>query len=236
MILSLGLLVDDAIIIIETIVVKMEGAPRFYLAISPELPDPSFAKIVVLTPDEKARETLKRRVRQAAADGLAPEARIRATQIVFGPYSPFPVAFRVMGPEQARVRAIAERVRAVMLKNGGMRQVNTDWGERVPAVHFVLDQDRLRAIGLSSQDASQQLQFLLTGVPVTQVRELASTCRRIRYPDLPGTALAPASRQHRKLATVPTIRSAGRWPKIAGSVTGGGRLRWLAFLRGSTRR
>ena len=148
-----------------------QGAPRFYLAISPELPDPSFAKIVVLTPDEKARETLKRRVRQAAADGLAPEARIRATQIVFGPYSPFPVAFRVMGPEQARVRAIAERVRAVMLKNGGMRQVNTDWGERVPAVHFVLDQDRLRAIGLSSQDASQQLQFLLTGVPVTQVRE-----------------------------------------------------------------
>ncbi|WP_281061365.1 efflux RND transporter permease subunit [Sphingobium sp. Sx8-8] len=148
-----------------------QGAPRFYLAISPELPDPSFAKIVVLTPDEKAREALKRRVRQAAADGLAPEARIRATQIVFGPYSPFPVAFRVMGPEQAKVRAIAEQVRAAMLKNGGMRQVNTDWGERVPAVHFVLDQDRLRAIGLSSQDASQQLQFLLTGVPVTQVRE-----------------------------------------------------------------
>ena len=148
-----------------------QGAPRFYLAISPELPDPSFAKIVVLTPDEKAREVLKRRVRQAAAAGLAPEARIRATQIVFGPYSPFPVAFRVMGPDQARVRAIAEQVRGVMLKNDGMRQVNTDWGERVPTVHFVLDQDRLRAIGLSSQDASQQLQFLLTGVPVTQVRE-----------------------------------------------------------------
>jgi multidrug efflux pump subunit AcrB len=148
-----------------------QGAPRFFLAISPELPDPSFAKIVILTPDEKAREALKLRVREVAARGLVPEARIRATQIVFGPYSPFPVAFRVMGPDQAKVRAIAEQVRAVMLRNPSMRQVNTDWGERVPTVHFVLDQDRLRAIGLSSHDASEQLQFLLTGAPVTQIRE-----------------------------------------------------------------
>jgi multidrug efflux pump subunit AcrB len=148
-----------------------QGAPRFFLAIAPELPDPSFAKIVILTPSEKAREALKRRVRVAAAEGLAPEARIRATQIVFGPYSPFPVAFRVMGPDQDKVRAIAEQVRGVMLANGSMRQVNTDWGERVPTIHFVLDQDRLQAIGLNSHDASEQLQFLLTGAPITQVRE-----------------------------------------------------------------
>jgi multidrug efflux pump subunit AcrB len=148
-----------------------QGAPRFFLAISPELPDPSFAKIVVLTPDQKARDALKQRVRQFAASGAVPGAKIRATQIVFGPPSPFPVAFRVMGPDAPRVRQIAEQVRTVMLRNEGLRQVNTDWGERVPTVHFVLDQDRLRALGLSSSDASLQLQFLLTGVPVTQVRE-----------------------------------------------------------------
>ena len=76
-----------------------QGAPRFYLAMAPELPDPSFAKIVVLTESEEAREALKLRLRQAVADGLAPEARVRVTQLVFGPYSPFPVAFRVMGPD-----------------------------------------------------------------------------------------------------------------------------------------
>lgn len=148
-----------------------QGAPRFVLSISPELPDPSFAKIVVLTADPEAREILKRRLREAAVSGLAPEARIRVTQIVFGPYSPFPVAFRVMGPSEAKVREIAEQVRAEMLNNRSMRQVNTDWAERVPTVHFVLDQDRLRAIGLSSHEAAEQLQFLLTGAPVTQVRE-----------------------------------------------------------------
>jgi multidrug efflux pump subunit AcrB len=148
-----------------------QGAPRFFLAMSPELPDPSFAKIVIRTPSEKAREALKLRVRRVAAEGIAPEARIRATQLVFGPYSPFPVAFRVDGPDVAKVRDIAEQVRSVMLASPDMRQVNTDWGERVPTVHFVLDQDRLRAIGLTSDDAAQQLQFLLTGIPLTQVRE-----------------------------------------------------------------
>ncbi len=148
-----------------------QGAPRFFLAISPELPDPSFAKILVLTPNEKAPDALKKRLRQFGADGSVPGAKIRATQIVFGPPSPFPVAFRVMGPDADRVREIAEQVKGFMLANPAMRQVNTDWGERAPTVHFVLDQDRLRAFGLSSTDAAQQLQFLLTGVPVTQVRE-----------------------------------------------------------------
>ncbi|MCW6511192.1 efflux RND transporter permease subunit [Lichenifustis flavocetrariae] len=148
-----------------------EGAPRFFLAYNPELPDPSFAKIIVLTPSEDAREQLKLRLREAVSQGLAPEAKVRATQLVFGPYSPFPVAFRVMGPDLARVRAITAQVLGVMRANAHMRQVNTDWSEQAPTVHFVFDQDRLHLIGLSPADAAQQMQFLLTGAPVTQVRE-----------------------------------------------------------------
>lgn len=148
-----------------------QGAPRFFLAMSPELPDPSFAKIVVLTPNEAARDALKLRLRRAVVDGLAPQARVRATQLTFGPPSPFPVAFRVSGPDPTEVRGLADQVRQVMQANSAMRQVNTDWGERVPVVHFALDQDRLRAMGLTSSDVAQQLQFLLDGAPVTQVRE-----------------------------------------------------------------
>jgi multidrug efflux pump subunit AcrB len=148
-----------------------QGAPRFFLAMAPELPDPSFAKIVIRTPDEKSREALKLRIRKVAAEGLAPEARIRATQLVFGPYSPFPVAFRVNGPDLATVREIAGQAQRIMQASPDMRQVNTDWGERVPTLHFVLDQDRLRAMGLTSQQAGEQLQFLLTGTTVAQVRE-----------------------------------------------------------------
>jgi multidrug efflux pump subunit AcrB len=148
-----------------------QGAPRFYMALSPELPDPSFAKIVVRTPSEEARDLLKERLRGAVAGGLAPAARVRVTQLVFGPPSPYPVAFRVSGPDVDKVRTIADRVQAIMVADPMMRTANTDWGERVPTLHFVLDQDRLRAMGLTSGDVGEQLQFLLSGVTVSQVRE-----------------------------------------------------------------
>ncbi|CAN1600456.1 efflux RND transporter permease subunit [Pseudomonas mediterranea] len=148
-----------------------QGSPRFYLAMAPELPDPSFAKMVVLTGSQEERETLKHRLRQAVADGLAPEARVRVTQLVFGPYSPFPVAYRVMGPDPARLREIAGRVEAVMRASPMMRTVNTDWGTRIPTLHFSLDQNRLQAVGLTSSSVGQQLQFLLSGIPITFVRE-----------------------------------------------------------------
>lgn len=148
-----------------------QGAPRFFMSLSPELPDPSFAKVVVRTPDEAARDRLKLKLRQAVAQGLAPAARVRATQLVFGPPSPFPVAFRVAGPDLSVVRGIAERVQKVMQADPMMRTVNSDWGERAPALHFVLDQERLRAFGLTSSDVADQLQFLLTGAPLSQVRE-----------------------------------------------------------------
>lgn len=148
-----------------------QGSPRFYLAMAPELPDPSFAKIVVLTDSPAAREALKFRLRAAAADGLVPEARVRVTQLVFGPYSPFPVAYRVSGPNPDKLREIAGQVETVMQASPMMRTVNTDWGPRVPTLHFSLDQDRLQAVGLTSNSVAQQLQFLLSGVPITVVRE-----------------------------------------------------------------
>ncbi len=148
-----------------------QGSPRFYLAMAPELPDPSFAKVVVLTQSEEARDVLKFRLRQAVADGLAPEARVRVTQLVFGPYSPFPVAFRVMGPDPHQLRDIAAQALAVMHASPLMRTTNSDWGERVPSLRLALDQDRVQSIGLTSSDIAQQLQFLLTGIPITEVRE-----------------------------------------------------------------
>lgn len=148
-----------------------QGSPRFYLAMAPELPDPSFAKVVVMTDSEKSREALKFRLREAVARGLAPEARVRVTQLVFGPYSPFPVAWRVMGPDVNKLRDIADNVKGVLQASPMMRTVNTDWGSRVPTLHFTLDQNRLQATGLTSNAVAQQLQFLLSGVPITSVRE-----------------------------------------------------------------
>ncbi|MEB1348776.1 efflux RND transporter permease subunit [Xanthomonas campestris pv. campestris] len=148
-----------------------QGAPRFFLAMGPELPDPSFAKIVIRTDSQHERDALKLRLREAVAQGLAPEARLRVTQLTFGPYSHFPVAYRVSGANPAVVRDIAAQVKQRMQDSPMLRTVNTDWGTRTPTLHFTLDQDRLQAVGLSSSAVAQQLQFLLSGVPITLVRE-----------------------------------------------------------------
>jgi multidrug efflux pump subunit AcrB len=148
-----------------------QGAPRFFFAMAPELPDPAFAKIVVLTPDAAARETLKHRLRDAVAQGLAPEAFVRVTQLVFGPYTPFPVEFRIMGPDSAQLYSISEKALNIMRGVADVRQANRDWGNRTPVLRFIPDQDRLNLIGLSPAEAAQQMQLLLTGIPVTQVRE-----------------------------------------------------------------
>ncbi|NMP27919.1 efflux RND transporter permease subunit [Rahnella sp. SAP-1] len=181
-----------------------QGSPRFYLAMAPELPDPSFAKIVVLTDSQQAREALKFRLRQAAADGLAPEARVRVTQLVFGPYSPYPVAYRVMGPDAVKLREIADKVAGVMQASPMMRTVNTDWGPRVPTLHFTLDQDRLLAVGLTSNAVAQQLQFLLSGVPITSVRE------DIRSVQVMGRAAGDIRLDPAKIAGFTLVGAAGQ--------------------------
>ncbi|KFF71988.1 multidrug transporter [Pectobacterium brasiliense] len=181
-----------------------QGSPRFFLAMSPELPDPSFAKIVVLTDSQEAREALKFRLREAAANGLAPEALVRVTQLVFGPNSPYPVAYRVMGPDPTTLREIADKVKAVMLANPMMRTVNTDWGPQVPTLHFTLDQDRLQAVGLTSNAVAQQLQFLLSGVPITSVRE------DIRAVQVMGRAAGDIRLDPAKIAGFTLVGSAGQ--------------------------
>ena len=180
------------------------GAPRFFLAYNPELPDPSFAKIIALTADDEARDRLELRLRQRIADGLAPEARVRGTQLVFGPYTHFPVMFRVMGPKGDKLRDIADQVEAVMRANPHTRQVNQDWGERVPTMHFVLDQQRLQLIGLTPSEAALQLQFLLTGISVTQVRE------DIRTVELVARSSGPERLDPAKLGDLTLTNRAGR--------------------------
>jgi multidrug efflux pump subunit AcrB len=181
-----------------------QGSPRFYLAMAPELPDPSFAKIVVLTDTPSAREALKFRLRAAVADGLAAEARVRVTQLVFGPYSPFPVAYRVMGPNADKLREITGQIEAVLQASPMMRTVNADWGPRVPTLHFSLDQDRLQAVGLTSNSVAQQLQFLLSGVPITTVRE------DIRAVQVVGRAAGDIRRDPAKIEGFTLVGSAGQ--------------------------
>jgi len=148
-----------------------QGMPRFILPTNPELPNPSYAQIVILTEGSSARDALKKKLRSHIAQGAFPEARVRVKQFVFGPPVPFPVLFRVMGPDPNELRRIAREAKAIMLENPNLRDVHLDWGELTPSQRLVLDQERLRLIGLTPQETGLQLQAILNGAPTTQMRD-----------------------------------------------------------------
>ncbi len=148
-----------------------QGSPRFWLGLNPQLPNEAFAEIVIVAKNVEARERIKSKIENAVADGALPEARVRVDRFNFGPPVGFPVQFRVIGPDTQKVREIAYQVRDVMRQNPNVKDVQLDWNEQSPYLKLVVDQDRARALGLTPQDVSQALAMLISGAPVTTVRD-----------------------------------------------------------------
>ncbi len=148
-----------------------QGSPRFWLGLNPQLPNEAFAEIVIVSKDVNARERIKAKIEKAVADGVLTEARVRVDRFNFGPPVGFPVQFRVIGPDPNTVRDIAYKVRDVVRQNKNVQEVQLDWNEQSPYLKLVVDQDRARALGLTPQDVSQALAMLISGAPVTTVRD-----------------------------------------------------------------
>lgn len=146
------------------------GAPRFFLSLNPEPIDPSFAKLIVLTPDSAARDRLRGQIEALVKAGRYPGARVRVLTLLFGPPVPFAVAFRVTGPDAQVLRTIAADVTKVVEANPDALDVNTDWGDRTPNLTLQLDSDRLRLLGLDPASVARQVAVLISGTTVAQAR------------------------------------------------------------------
>ena len=96
---------------------------------------------------------------------------MRVDRFNFGPPVGFPVQFRVIGPDPDTVRDIAYKVRDVVRQNDKVKDPQLDWNEQSPYLKLVVDQDRARALGLTPQDVSQALTMLISGAPVTTIRD-----------------------------------------------------------------
>jgi multidrug efflux pump subunit AcrB len=148
-----------------------QGSPRFWLGLNPQLPDESFAEIVIVSKDVKARERIKERLEKAVGDGALSEARVRVDRFNFGPPVGFPVQFRVIGPDARKVREIAYQLRDVMSSDRRVVDPHLNWNEQAPYLKLVVDQDRVRALGMTPQDIAQSLSMLISGLPITTVRD-----------------------------------------------------------------
>jgi multidrug efflux pump len=147
------------------------GPPRFWLGLSPALPNEAYAEIVIVAKDVAARERLKHKLDRAIADGALPEARVRVDRFNFGPPVGFPVQFRVIGDDRAKVREVANDVREVMRADEAVIDPHLSWNEQTPSVRLVVDQDRARMLGLTPQEIAARLRMMISGIAVTTIRD-----------------------------------------------------------------
>ena len=146
------------------------GSPRFYLPLDQQLPAASFAQFVVLAKTIEEREALRTWLIETLNEQF-PALRSRVTRLENGPPVGYPVQFRVTGEHIEEVRALARKVAAKVRENPHVANVHLDWEEPSKVVYLNVDQDRARALGVSTANLSKFLQSSLTGSSVSQYRE-----------------------------------------------------------------
>jgi multidrug efflux pump len=146
------------------------GAIRFYLPLNVQLANDFFAQAVVIAKDVSARERLHALLEKKLAEDM-PSVVARVSPLELGPPVGWPVQYRVSGPEPGQVRAIALQLGAILGENANLRRVNFDWMAASRKVRVAIDQDQARLLNLSSQALSAYLNTVMTGAPITQVRD-----------------------------------------------------------------
>lgn len=146
------------------------GSPRFYLPLDQQLPAASFAQFVMITDGLQEREEVRNWLIETMQEQF-PELRARITRLENGPPVGYPVQFRVTGEHISEVRKLARQVAAVVRENTHVSNVHLDWEEPSKVVRLQIDQDRARAMGVSTASVSDFLRGALSGASVGQFRE-----------------------------------------------------------------
>jgi multidrug efflux pump len=147
-----------------------QGAIRFYLPLDAQLANNHFAQAVVVTKGHKVRALVAARLEKAfARDFDALMARV--TPLELGPPVGWPLKFRVSGPDPAKTRELAHAFAQVLGQNPNTRIINYDWNEPAKVVKVDVDQDRARTLGISSQQLANNINAILSGTRITQLRD-----------------------------------------------------------------
>jgi multidrug efflux pump subunit AcrB len=146
------------------------GVPRFYLPLDQVLPQANVSQLIVLAQDLPARKQLLTQLPGLLAQEF-PEVRGRVKLLPNGPPVPYPVQFRVAGPDPQVLRGLADEVKQAMRQNTNMRGVNDNWNESVKSIRLEVDQAKARALGVSSQSIAQASRVSLGGSSVGQFRD-----------------------------------------------------------------
>jgi len=146
------------------------GAVRFYLPLDAKLPNDFFGQAVVVAKDVDARIRLQDKLVKLLQEEF-PNVVSRVSPLELGPPVGWPIQYRVLGPDLSQVRDIAYQLAEVIAANPLTTTVNYEWVEPAREIRIRIDQDKARLLGLSTEAIGRVLNTVVTGAPVTQVRD-----------------------------------------------------------------
>lgn len=144
-----------------------EGAPRFVLTLEPVLPKNNYAQFVVVAKDVASREALTQKIKKEMAD-KQPGVRCNIKNVPLGPPSDYPIMLRVSGYDVDKVKLYAQQIANRISKDSNTENVFLNWEQKSKVMHLQLDQNKLRAMGLSGQDVAKTLYTELSGATIAE--------------------------------------------------------------------
>ncbi len=141
------------------------GGLRFLLTYTPENSDSAYGILFVDVEDFHLIPDLIKKSEALAIDAV-PDALVYGQKFVLGPGDAQKIQFRIMGPDPAILRRAAERALAVMRADGGLKEIQSDWRNRVDLLVPDIAENRARKLGVTRSDIARSLKQATEGMTV----------------------------------------------------------------------
>ena len=147
-----------------------EGGPAFTGGVVGEQANPGYAQIVIN--NRTFEDTLELYDElQAYFDQNFPDANAIVKQIESGPPVGAPLKIKVYGKEIDQLFAYTQEIKTILGETPGAIKIRDDWGELIPKISVVVNQEQARRVGTSTKEISNITASILNGSPVTEYRE-----------------------------------------------------------------
>ena len=198
-----------------------DGGPRFYLTLTPVPPDPASAFFLVNTKDYQGAIRAADRAWKYLYENH-PEARFKIKRLAMGSVEAGIVDVEISGPDADRLLALGAQVRSLFQAAPGIRDNDDDWGNKVLKVVVDINQDRVRQLGITSEEITQMLKTYFSGSAVSIYREgdntipIALRAGAATYQSLEGLTSATFAKNGTliSLAQIATLRTGFDFSRI----------------------
>lgn len=149
------------------------GPPRFYLPVSPESPDPSYAQLIVNVHDFKDIDNLIADFTPQLTDNF-PDTVVSVRKYGVGPSHTWSFEARFSGPaiaDPAILQSFAQRGMAILDASPLVGPKQIDWRNRVQKLQPLYSQERARWASVTRDDIARTTKRALDGRSIGLYRE-----------------------------------------------------------------